>query len=310
MGILNIVLASSSKVAVPICDYLVKFHDLKNVITGPDKPKGRGRTLTANEFATYCASRGLAVHKPANDSELDTLIESIKPDLVVTAAYGRLIKKHQLSMPEKGWINVHFSVLPKWRGAAPVQFSILNGDETSGITVFKLDTGLDTGPVYASLEHDLKGDETSGELLETLSELAIQPLEESLHKITLGIDPTPQSADGISLAPKVSKNDGQINWFDSNTSIERRVRALSPWPGAWSRLDGKQIHIVETEIWQAEIDKDLLPGSLIIASQIIAVCGSGALRLKRVKPEGKREMSADEWVRGIQNKSNLRFESN
>lgn len=308
MGALNIVLASSSKVAVPICDYLIANHGMKAVITGPDKPTGRGRNLTPNEFSVYCTSRGLEVFKPADDLELERLLESVKPDLVVTAAYGRLIKKHQLSMPQKGWINVHFSELPKWRGAAPVQFSILNGDKTSGITVFRLETGLDTGPVYASKVHPLKGDETAGDLLETLSELSIQPLQESLHKIEMGIEPVAQGAEQVSLAPKISKEDGFIDWSNSAVSTERKIRAFSPWPGAWSRLGERQISITEAEISKTEIDSALPVGTVITTPQVIVICGVGALQLKRVKPEGKREMSADEWVRGIQDKEHLRFE--
>jgi methionyl-tRNA formyltransferase len=309
LGALNILLASSDKVAIPICDYLIQDHDLKQVITGPDKPTGRGRNLTANDFSAYCSMRGLEVLKPANDAELDALLEEIKPDLVVTAAYGRLIRKHQLSMPTHGWLNIHFSLLPRWRGAAPVQFTILNGDELSGVTVFKLDVGLDTGPVYDSVEYRLDGDETSGELLEALSKLAVKPLEESLRKIDIGFEPTPQSSDRITLAPKLSKTDGQMDWSADPVSLERKVRAFSPWPGAWSRLNGKQITILQAEVSKSPREKDVDNGTLNLTPEISVQCGLGLLVLKRVKPEGKKEMSADEWVRGIQNREHLRFET-
>jgi methionyl-tRNA formyltransferase len=305
---LNIVLASSSKVAIPVVDYLMGNHHLKTVLTGPDKPTGRGRTLTPNEFAEYCSSRDLRVVKPSNDQELESALQDIKPDLVITAAYGRLIKSHQLSIPKKGWINLHFSLLPRWRGAAPVQFSILNGDQTTGVTVFRLDSGLDTGPVYSFKEYRLHGRETSGELLGTLSELAIQPLEESLLKIKAGIEPLAQKSEGATMAPKISKSDGVISWSDEVLSIDRKVRAFSPWPGAWSRLDGKQILILEAEISELDLERGIPAGTVVTGTEVLVKCGNGVLLLKRVKPEGKREMSAMEWIRGIQNKEHLRFD--
>jgi methionyl-tRNA formyltransferase len=309
LGALNILLASSDKVAIPICDYLIQHHDLKRVITGPDKPTGRGRNLTANDFSAYCSMRGLEVLKPANDAELDALLEELRPDLVVTAAYGRLIRKHQLSMATHGWLNIHFSLLPRWRGAAPVQFTILNGDEVSGVTVFKLDVGLDTGPVYDSVEYRLKGNETSEELLDTLSKLAVKPLEDSLRKIDIGLEPIPQSSDQITLAPKLSKTDGQMDWSANSISLERKVRAFSPWPGAWSRLNGKQITILRAEVSKSPRGRDAANGTLNLTPEIAVNCGDGLLILKRVKPEGKKEMSADEWVRGIQNREHLQFET-
>ncbi len=305
---MNIVLASSSKAAIPVVDYLMGNHHLKTVLTGPDKPTGRGRTLTPNEFAEYCSSRDLRVVKPSNDQELESALQDIKPDLVITAAYGRLIKSHQLSIPKKGWINLHFSLLPRWRGAAPVQFSILKGDQTTGVTVFRLDSGLDTGPVYSFKEYRLHGRETSGELLGTLSELAIQPLEESLLKIKAGIEPLAQRSEGATMAPKLSKSDGFIAWSDEVLSIERKVRAFYPWPGAWSRLDGKQILIMEAEISGINLESGIPVGTVVIGTEVSVKCGNGVLLLKRVKPEGKREMSAMEWVRGIQNKEHLRFD--
>ena len=309
MGALNILLASSDKVAIPICDYLMQNHGLKKVITGPDKPTGRGRNLIPNDFSAYCSMRGLEILKPANDAELDALLEEIRPDLIVTAAYGRLIKRHQLSMPTNGWLNIHFSLLPRWRGAAPVQFTILNGDEVSGVTVFKLDVGLDTGPVYDSIEYRLKGNETSEELLDTLSKLAVKPLENSLRKIDIGLEPIPQSSDRITLAPKLSKTDGQMDWSANSISLERKVRAFSTWPGAWSRLNGKQITILQAEVSKSPRGKDAVNGTLNLAPEIAVNCGDGLLILKRVKPEGKKEMSADEWVRGIQNREYLQFET-
>jgi len=309
LGALNILLASSDKVAIPICDYLILNHGLKKVITGPDKPTGRGRNLIPNDFSAYCSMRGLEVLKPENDADLNSLLEEIKPDLIVTAAYGRLIRKHQLTMPTRGWLNIHFSLLPRWRGAAPVQFTILNGDELSGVTVFKLDVGLDTGPVYSSIEHRLEGDETSGELLDALSRLAVKPLDESLRKIDIGLDPIPQSSDQITLAPKLSKTDGQMDWSADSISLERKVRAFSPWPGAWSRLNGKQVTILQAEVSKSPRGKDSANGTLNLTPAIAVKCGEGLLILKRVKPEGKKEMSADEWVRGIQNREHLQFET-
>ncbi|MBU3691947.1 MAG: methionyl-tRNA formyltransferase [Candidatus Nanopelagicaceae bacterium] len=305
---MNIVLASSSKVAIPVLNYLVVNHNLRFVLTGPDKPTGRGRTLMANDFADYCSGQNLTVFKPSNDIELESALGEIKPDLVITAAYGRLIKQHQLSIPTHGWLNIHFSLLPRWRGAAPVQFTILNGDKVSGVTVFKLEKGVDTGPIYAIKEYGLQRSESAGDLLATLSELAIQPLEESIVKIAAGEEPVVQNSEGATLAPKISKSDGMITWSDDVCAIERKVRAFSPWPGAWSRLNGKHILILEAQIADLEVDNLLPVGTLQIGNEVLVKCGNGALLLKKVKPEGKKEMLAMEWIRGIQNKEHLRFD--
>lgn len=294
--------------AIPVVEYLIAKHRLKTVLTGPDKPTGRGRTLTPNEFAEYCASRELRVLKPSNDLELESALQDIQPDLVITAAYGRLVKPHQLLMPKKGWLNIHFSLLPRWRGAAPVQFSILNGDTISGVTVFKLDSGLDTGPIYASQKYEMNGKETSSELLEVLSQLALKPLEESITKIENGVEPIPQSSMDATVAPKIRKADGRVDWSEPASLIERKVRAFYPWPGCWSRINGIQLTILEAACSKSDIVNDLPTGGVIVGNEVFVKCGDGFLVLNRVKPEGKREMSAKEWIRGIQNKENLCFE--
>lgn len=302
---MRILVASSSEVGIPILNHLLNNYDVIGVITSPDKPKGRGRELRANNFAMHSNSIGVDTFKPSNNQELNDLLVKKGPDLVVTVAYGRLIKVSELAIPKYGWLNIHFSLLPRWRGAAPVQYAIMNGDETTGVTIFKLDEGMDTGPIYSQSSYVMKGDETTQLLLERLTNQALQSLDNALWKISKGEEPCSQTDSGSSLAPKITKQDGKLDWSNDAQKILRVIRAFIPWPGAWTEFAGSKIQILSAEV--AETSAHLEPGEIVLTERVLVGTGDGILELIEIKPEGKRLMSAREWALGIHKKSNLRF---
>lgn len=302
---MRIALASSSTVAIPILNWLLKKGFAPTIITAPDKPTGRGQILSANDFAIHCQNLGISPLKPATDEELNSLITSEEVELVVTVAYGKLIKKQQLTLPKYGWINVHFSLLPRWRGAAPVQFALLSGDEITGITVFQLEEGMDTGPIYSQDEFPIPTHSTSGNVLEKLSEKAVFTLEKALEKIALNVPPTPQATKGVTYAPKITKLQGKIDWSQSAENIVRHIHAFNPWPLGWTTLEGKRFVITSAQI--ANLEESFADtrkpniGEIYVKERIYVACSDGFIELLRVKPEGKREMSSVEWLRGIHN---------
>lgn len=302
---MKILLASSSLVAEPSLKALQKSrHEVLGCLTGLDAARGRGQEVSENNFASLAKTIGLPVFKPANSLELHQLLRDLNPDVVVTISYGSLIKKAELEIPRFGWLNVHFSLLPRWRGASPVQRAIAAGDSLSGVTVFKLDTGLDTGPIFTSVERSLIGDETSSSLLSDLAALAPGALLDALSLIEVGQLPIPQSEEGVCIAPKIRKEDGRINWTSSNIEIERSIRAFDPWPTAWSILSGQRVSIYSAKLSTLEID----PGVCRINSGFFVGCGIGSLELVEVKPEGKRRMTALEWARGLRQTEDMKFE--
>ena len=246
---------------------------------------------------------GSGIFIVSNDEILQVLSDT-GADLVVTIAYGRLIRTRELVKPQHGWLNIHFSLLPRWRGAAPAQRSIEAGDERTGVTVFKLDEGLDTGPIYSISEYEMRGDETSSILLERLADLSVEPLMRALQMIADNDSPTIQSEVGATIAPKLSKNEGQIDWSEKSQVIERKIRAFTPWPTAWTNLDHLRISILSASC----VEESLQPGEISTREDLVVGCEEGALRILSLKPEGKRAMSADEWVRGARLSSNAKFQ--
>ena len=292
---MKVVLASSSEVAAPILDHLLNSrHDLLCGISMPDKPTGRGRLPQPNAFSLLCQTKNLQLHTPVNGNELNALLRKIAPDVVITIAYGRLIKLEELMIPKFGWLNIHFSLLPRWRGAAPVQRTIEYGDSESGISIFRLDEGMDTGPIFYSEKIHLTGEETFGSLLSTLSGLAAPATLKVLEMLTRGDQPIPQDSNGITLARKLTKEEARIDWKEEAFEIERRIRAMNPWPIAWTMIDQQRISILKSSV------SELVgaPGKILSTSPLIVGCGKNSLSIEIVKPAGKREMSGAEWIRG------------
>lgn len=302
---MKVLIASSSLLAKPALDYLVHSKlSLVGALTMPDAPKGRGREISENDFAKVCRDAGLAVYKPENNDELLQVLSNTGAELVVTIAYGRLIRARELVKPQHGWLNIHFSLLPRWRGAAPAQRSIEAGDERTGVTVFKLDEGLDTGPIYSTSEYEMRGDETSSILLERLAALSVEPLKRALQMIADKHPASLQSDNGATIARKLSKSEGEIDWSEESQVIERKIRAFTPWPTAWTNLDDSRISILSARC----VKENLLPGEISTRNDLVVGCGEGALQILSLKPEGKRAMSAAEWIRGARLTANAKFQ--
>ena len=300
--------ASSSLVSLPIIEAILESnHVLSSIITNPDKPTGRGKKVEANDLAKWAESKGLPVAKPADTSELNRHLLDAQPQLIVTVAYGRLIPVELLHGPRFGWINLHFSILPKLRGAAPVQWALLNGDTTTGYTIFKLDKGMDTGPVYLSKEVNIGEEDTTPILLDRLGRLAAPDLLEVIS--TIGkTRATPQPLTGSTLAPKISKEMARIDWSSQTETILRQSRALSENPGIWSTYSGERIGLFG-------LNEVLLPNSLkdcgdieVVENKLLVRTGDSVISIDEVIPAGKKRMSAEDFARGARLISGSKFE--
>ncbi len=299
---MRISIASSSLVAIPTLELLEKSdHEICSYITTPDAPSGRGRVLSPNPFAAYLEGRGIDPVKGRDMNFLKEHLEGTRPDLVITIAYGQLIPERLLLLPRNGWLNLHFSLLPAWRGAAPVQRCILAGDSATGVTVFALDKGMDTGPIYTTRVLHLDGNETTPALLASLSGLGASAVVAALEKIQSHQQPTPQSNVGISLAPKISSTEAKIDWSGSAVEIERKVRAMLPKPGAWSEIGPLRFTITSStamDVEENETSAKLSAGEISRDDGLVIGCGKGFLKIRTLIPAGKREMSSEEWLRG------------
>jgi methionyl-tRNA formyltransferase len=269
-------------------------HQIVGLITKPDAPKGRGRVLEANEIAAHFIESGLPVLKPKSHSELMESLHELKPELVIAISYGRLIRKPALESTKFGWINLHFSLLPKYRGAAPVQWTILNGESSTGITIFKLDEGMDTGPILAVAERKLQGDETSGLLLNELAVLGAGKLVEAMDLVGEGVAGISQPSEGT-LAPKISKEMARIEWQRPAQEIDRLIRAMNPAPMSWSTLDGERVRLIRARV--SEGNGGI--GEVIALNPLTIGTGMGAIIVEEIQGEGKKRMNTPDWLRGV-----------
>jgi methionyl-tRNA formyltransferase len=305
---LRLVFAGTPAVAVTaLRALLASRHTVEAVVTRPDAPAGRGRRIEPSPVAVLAWERGLEVLTPARPREpwfLDRLGE-IAPDCCPVTAYGALIPQRALDIPRFGWVNLHFSVLPAWRGAAPVQHAILHGDDITGATTFQLVPELDAGPVYGVLTEPVRPSDTSGDLLGRLASAGAELLVATLDGIEDGtLEAIPQSAEGVSLAPKLTPADARVDWKRPAHLIDRVIRGCTPEPGAWTEYQGERV-----KLWPVTIDVaaaadlaagGLAPGELAIGRGAVYVgTGSEPARLGDVQPPGKRRMPAADWARGL-----------
>lgn len=301
-------IASSSLISVPIIEaILASEHTLNSIITNPDKPTGRGKVIEANDLAKWAQAKGIEVAKPADTSELNRHLLASQPQLIITCAYGRLIPVELLHGPRFGWINLHFSLLPKLRGAAPVQWALLNGETSTGFTIFKLDKGMDTGPIYVSKEVNISEEDTTPILLDRLANLAIPDLLELISKIGK-TRATPQPLSGATLAPKISKEMARIKWDTPIETILRQDRALSDNPGIWTMYKEERVSL-------HGLKEVLLPNSLrkagdieLVDDQLIVRTSDSVVEVREVTPAGKKRMSGADFARGARLVSGSKFE--
>lgn len=307
---MRLVFAGTPATAVPSLDALVASdrHDVVAVVTRPDAPAGRGRHLKPSPVAERARELGIDVLTPKRPSEPDFLdrLRALAPDCCPVVAYGALVPPAALTIPRHGWVNVHFSLLPAWRGAAPVQHAILHGDEVTGITTFVLEEGLDTGPVLGVMTTEIGTRETTGEMLDRLAVDGAGLLVATLDGIEDGsLIARPQPTEGVSLAPRLTVDDARVDWSAPALRIDRLVRACTPSPGAWSTLRDRRVKLGPV----TPVDgTDAGPGAITVGSNIVVVgTGGGAVALGRVQPEGRASMDAIDWVRGLRLTADDRF---
>ena len=302
---MQIAVAATPEVAIPTLELLLKSgKNLVAVITQPDRPAGRGLTMKETPVALWARQRQIPVHKPHSQDELSEIVKSF--DLVITIGFGMIIKEEILALPKFGFINLHFSLLPRWRGAAPVQRAIEAGDAITGVTVFQLDRGMDTGPIYRQLTLDVKSSATSESLLRELADLGAKPVIETIDAITAGELPRVQERSGATRANKLSKEEGRIDWSLPVEVIERKIRAFYPNPGSWTTFRGTVIKIESVEGLTGHSAK---PGELsVVNRELLVSCGEGSLKITELQPAGKAVMGAGAWLNGAQLKENERFE--
>jgi methionyl-tRNA formyltransferase len=271
------------------------------VLTRPDAPTGRGRRLVRSPIGVLADEAGLPVLQPRRPSDPEFLAQlaELAPDAAPVVAYGALIPRTALDVPRWGWLNLHFSLLPAWRGAAPVQHAIWRGDEVTGASVFALEEGLDTGPVYGTVTEEIRPRDTSGDLLGRLSTSGAGLLVATLDALEAGeLSAVPQPADGVTLAPKIEVADARVDWREPALAVDRRVRACTPAPGAWTMFRGERLKLGPVE--PARDAEPLPPGVLGVERRRVLVgTATHPVVLGEVTPQGKKPMAADAWARGV-----------
>jgi methionyl-tRNA formyltransferase len=276
-------------------------------VTRPDAPSGRGRKLVASPVARRAEELGVPVLKPEHprDPEFQAALRALEPDCCAVVAYGALLPQSALDIPPHGWVNLHFSVLPAWRGAAPVQHAIWAGDEVTGATTFRLVKELDAGPTYGLMTERIRPGDTAGDLLARLAEGGAGLLVATLDGIADGsLEEREQGTDGVTFAPKITVEDARVDWSEPAMGVDRRVRACTPAPGAWTTYDGERVKLGPL----SPADGALPPGELLVGKNAVAVgTGSAAMKLGLVKAFGKKEMPAADWARGLRIEPGARF---
>ena len=300
---MRIAVAATPSVAIPTITALLDSEDeVDFIITQPDRPAGRGRVLTQTPVAEWASQRSLPIFKPESIDRTIELLAGL--DLLITIGYGVLLPQSILEIPTYGCLNLHFSLLPRWRGAAPVQRAIEAGDSVSGVTVFKLDEGMDTGPIYSMMRFALDPDITSDELFLELGELGVEAVIESVNAIKTGKSPIPQTAVGVTRAYKLSKEEGQIDWQQSAEVISQKIRAFTSVPGAWTVFRNQSVKIEKPSL----TDKVLEPGSIeVLDKKLLIGTGSTALEIGHVIPAGKSRLDSAAWLNGVRLKSGEHF---
>lgn len=297
---MRLVFAGTPAVALPTLDAIeASDHQLVAVVTRPDAPAGRGRRLVRSPVGEWADQRGVEVLTPARPREpaFQERLRALAPDCVPVVAYGALVPPSALEIPKHGWVNLHFSLLPAWRGAAPVQHAVLRGDELTGASVFQLEAGLDTGPVFGTVTEPIGATDTAGDLLDRLAGTGAVLLVRVLDAIEAGTArAVPQPADGVTMAPKVTVDDAQVRWDEPAAAVDRRVRACTPAPGAWTSFRGERLKlgpVVPSD------DQRLAPGELRVErGRVLVGTATEPVVLGQVAAAGKKPMPAPDWARG------------
>jgi methionyl-tRNA formyltransferase len=295
----RIVFMGTPEFAVPSLAALFELGEVVAVVTQPDKPRGRGQALAISPVKAYALERGVPVLQPVKlrTPPFSEELRHYAPDVCVVTAYGRILPKELLELPRKGCVNVHASLLPRFRGAAPIQWAIAQGDAETGVSLMVMDEGLDTGPVLAEKRLPIAPDETSATLHQKLSGLGGELLRECLPAYLRDeLAPVPQPSEGVVLAPIIQKEEGRLDFTRPAVELERRLRAFTPWPGAFTTLEGKLFKVHRARVGAGRGE----PGTVLSAGTqgLEVACGEGSLVLLEVQPEGKRVMGAGDFLSG------------
>lgn len=289
--------------ALPALETLISSeHDVLAVITQPPARAGRGRELQPSPVHAVAEKHGIKALYPDSIREIDAVLRELQPDAIPVVAYGQLIPETMLDIPAHGWINLHFSLLPEWRGAAPVQHCIWHGDTITGATTFRIDRGMDSGPILGHVTQLVDPRDTSGALLDRLADTGSHLLRQTLDALEAGmITPIAQQHDQATYAPKLQKSDSRIDWQLPAIEIDRRIRAMTPKPGAWTTMALSE-HEISLSIGPVSTNRDIQldPGVIgVIDKNVFVGSATYALELNHVKPPGKKFMLATDWMRGL-----------
>ena len=296
---MRIVFVGAGAIGVPTLQALLKSeHQVVGVVTQTDKPVGRAQSVEPTPVKKAMQGTAVRILHPARikDQQAIEEIRALKPDVIVVMAYGQILPRDVLEIPVIACLNLHASLLPRWRGAAPIQAAIAAGDRETGITVMYMAEGLDTGDMLLQRAIDIRSDDTGGSLHDRLAQIAPDALLECLRMLAKGGAPRiPQDNTLATYAPKLKREDGKIDWSEPAETIERKIRAFNPWPGAFMKIDGRNLKIFSSSI----VDVSAEPGEIVRSEkELVIAAGKGALSLGNVQLEGKRRMSASEFLRG------------
>lgn len=295
---MKIVYMGTPDFAVPSLENIVKAgHRVEAVFTQPDKPKGRGYTMTPPPVKVCAENLGIKVFQPSTlkDGEAYEILKNIAPDAIVVVAYGKILPKNILNLPKLGCINVHGSLLPKYRGAAPIQWAVLNGEEQTGVTTMFMSEGLDTGDMLLKSKTEIDKNETAGDLHDRLSRMGADLITETLAKLEAGeLTPEKQDDEDSCYASMLDKSLCPVDWSKTAQQVHNKVRGLNPWPIAVSSVNGKKVKIYKTRV----LDKHGIAGDVIDTKPLTVACGDGAVEILELQPEGKKRMTSDDFVRG------------
>lgn len=295
---MNIVFAGTPDFAVPTLQALARAHNVRAVYTQPDRPAGRGRKLTPSPVKTFALQAGLTVAQPQRLSGEETALRQLQPDFMIVVAYGLILPESILAIPRYGCINVHASLLPRWRGAAPIQRALAAGDALTGISIMQMARGLDTGPVFAQATLPIEADDTAASLHDKLAQLGAHLLVACLPQIAAGtLTARPQHDADATYAHKLTKDEGRIDWRDSATTLARKVRAFNPWPFAHTEWDGQALRIRRARALAGTTAA--AAGTVISVDGEIAVAtGEGILSIQELQLEGGKPIEAGAFLRG------------
>jgi methionyl-tRNA formyltransferase len=313
MTSLKIAFAGTPQFAVPaLRALLASAHRVVGVLTQPDRPAGRGRELRASAIKLLALEHSVPLAQPATlrTPEGRAALERWEPELLVVVAYGLILPPPVLSLPRLGCLNIHGSLLPRWRGAAPIHRALLAGDSETGVTIMQLDAGLDTGPVLLERRRAIGPRDTSGDLHDALSELGATALLQAIEGLVDGsLVPRPQAAEGMSYAPKLEKSEARLEWHSSAVNLERQIRAFNPWPIAETRFAGETLRVLSALVTDARAQEGE-PGTVLglAADGLRVACGEGVLALREVQRAGKRPVSARDFANAVRI-AGMRFES-